>query len=195
MSNHIHLIVVPGTVHSIARALKDAHGRYAAYFNARYLSSGHVWQGRYYSCPLDPAHLWAALRYTERNPVRAGLVADPEDYRWSSARLHCGTVDTDSFVDAALARRVERAGMARISPGRRAGGGSRGHPAQHPHRSSAGRVGVHRPDGEAPGSPVKTAAGRAAAQSGTRGTAGGDCVRGVETGKRPVCPRVFRRSR
>ena len=37
--------------------------------------AGHVWQGRYYSCPLDEAHLWEALRYTELNPVRASLVA------------------------------------------------------------------------------------------------------------------------
>ena len=48
-------------------------------------SSGHVWQGRYYSCPLDRAHFWAALRYTELNPVRARMVADPVDYPWSSA--------------------------------------------------------------------------------------------------------------
>src|ERR1039457_7033908 len=39
--------------------------------------SGHVWQGRYYSCPLDQPHCWAALRYTELNPVRAGMVAEP----------------------------------------------------------------------------------------------------------------------
>ena len=41
-------------------------------------SSGHVWQGRYYSCPLDESHLWEALRYTELNPVRAAIVARPE---------------------------------------------------------------------------------------------------------------------
>ena len=69
MSNHVHLIAVPERDDSLRLALKHTHGRYAAYFNARCASSGHVWQGRYYSCPLDLPHLWAALRYTELNPV------------------------------------------------------------------------------------------------------------------------------
>jgi putative transposase len=59
-------------------------------FNAQTQTSGHVWQGRFSSCPLDEAHLWAAVRYVERNPVRAGLAARAEEYRWSSAAAHCG---------------------------------------------------------------------------------------------------------
>jgi putative transposase len=90
MSNHVHLIVVPRRADAMALALRHAHGRYASYLNARHGASGHVWQGRYYSCPLDRGHLWAALRYTERNPVRAGMVAAPDLHRWSSAALHCG---------------------------------------------------------------------------------------------------------
>jgi putative transposase len=90
MSNHVHLIAIPRRPESLPLALKHTHGRYAAYFNARQASSGHVWQGRYYSCPLDSAHLWAALRYTELNPVRAGMVEDAADYPWSSAAAHCG---------------------------------------------------------------------------------------------------------
>src|SRR5579871_771625 len=70
MTNHVHLIAVPERNQAMELALKQTHGRYATYFNARYECSGHVWQGRYYSCPLDLAHLWAALRYTELNPVR-----------------------------------------------------------------------------------------------------------------------------
>jgi len=73
MSNHVHLIVIPRRADSLALALKHAHGQYAAYSNALHASAGHVWQGRYYSCPLDTPHLWAAPRYAERNPVRAGL--------------------------------------------------------------------------------------------------------------------------
>jgi len=94
MPNHVHLIVVPQRAASLPVALRYAHGRYAAYFNARRASSGHLWQGRYYSCPLDPPHLWAALRYAEINPVRAGMVADARAYPWSSAGAHCGG-DTD----------------------------------------------------------------------------------------------------
>jgi putative transposase len=90
MSNHVHLIVVPRAAESLAQALKQAHGRYASYWNARQSSTGHVWQGRFYSCPLDESHLWAALRYVELNPVRAGMVATAELWRWSSAAAHCG---------------------------------------------------------------------------------------------------------
>jgi putative transposase len=71
MSNHVHLIAVPQKADVLGLALKNAHGRYAAYWNASHHSTGHVWQGRYYSCPLDEPHLWGALRYTELNPVRA----------------------------------------------------------------------------------------------------------------------------
>jgi putative transposase len=88
MPNHAHLIVVPHTSEALAQTLKQTHGRYAAYWNARRLSSGHVWQGRFYSCPVDDAHLWAALRYVELNPVRAGMVSAAEQWRWSSAVAH-----------------------------------------------------------------------------------------------------------
>jgi putative transposase len=74
MSNHVHLVAVPRKKDAPARSLKDIHGRFASYWNAIYRSSGHVWQGRYYSCLPDAGHLWEALRYTELNPVRASLV-------------------------------------------------------------------------------------------------------------------------
>jgi REP element-mobilizing transposase RayT len=62
MSNHVHLIVVARTAEALAQTLKHTH-RYASYWNAQNSSSGHVWQGRFYSCPLDETHLWRALRY------------------------------------------------------------------------------------------------------------------------------------
>ncbi len=52
--------------------------------------SGRLWQGRFYSCVLDEDHLWAAIRYVERNPVRARIVRKMENYGWSSAATHCG---------------------------------------------------------------------------------------------------------
>jgi putative transposase len=90
MSNHVHLIVVPRNPEALRVALKQTHGRYASYWNAAHRSSGHVWQGRFYSCPLDEDHLWMAMRYAEFNPVRAGLVSKAEQWRWSSAAAHCG---------------------------------------------------------------------------------------------------------
>ncbi|HOV72865.1 MAG TPA: transposase [Candidatus Hydrogenedentes bacterium] len=90
MSNHIHLIVVPEREESLGLALRDAHTVYALRFNSRTGLSGHVWQGRFYSSPLDDAHLWAATRYIEQNPVRAGMIERAEAYEWSSAAAHCG---------------------------------------------------------------------------------------------------------
>ena len=99
MENHIHLVAVPDEPHSLAVALRRAHGRYALYLNARRNRTGHLWQNRFYSCPLDRRHLWVALRYVERNPVRANLVARSEQYAWSSAAAHLGTARTPEFLD------------------------------------------------------------------------------------------------
>jgi hypothetical protein len=52
-------------------------GRYASYWNVAHAGSGHAWQGRFYSCPLDAGHSRVALRCAELNPVEAGLVAGP----------------------------------------------------------------------------------------------------------------------
>jgi putative transposase len=90
MSNHVHLIVVPRRGEALAQTLKHTHGRYASYWNAKNSSSGHVWQGRFYSCPLDETHLWRALRYVEMNPVRAAVTTSAEQWPWSSAAAHCG---------------------------------------------------------------------------------------------------------
>jgi len=88
MSNHIHLIAVPDERQSLAVAIRRAHSRYSQYLNSRRRRCGHLWQNRFYSCALDEKHLGVALRYVELNPVRAHLVARPEDYEWSSAAAH-----------------------------------------------------------------------------------------------------------
>lgn len=90
MSNHVHLILVPNSRQSLSKCLHDLHGLYADYFNGKYGVSGHLWQGRFFSCVLDDSHLWNAIRYVERNPVRSGLVTRAELYPWSSAPVHCG---------------------------------------------------------------------------------------------------------
>lgn len=98
MSNHVHLVAVPATADGLAQALKRTHARYASYWNALHGSSGHAWQGRFYSCPMGETHLWEALRYTELNPVRAALVAEAVCWRWSSAGIHCGEVEENNLV-------------------------------------------------------------------------------------------------
>lgn len=89
MSNHVHLIALPRWGDSMAEALREAHGNYAKWFNARYGYRGHLWANRYYSAALGETHLFRAARYVEMNPVRAGLAMTALDYPWSSARAHC----------------------------------------------------------------------------------------------------------
>lgn len=98
MSNHIHLVAVPATDDGLQKMLKPLHMRYAQRVNRARGWKGHLWQGRYFSSPLDEAYLWAAVRYVERNPVRAGMVRKAEAYRWSSAAAHCGT-EQDALLD------------------------------------------------------------------------------------------------
>ena len=88
MSNHIHLVAVPARKDSFAKGLAEANRKYTCLINIREDWKGYLWQGRFISYPLDDAHCYAAIRYIERNPVRAGLVTRAEDYPWSSARGH-----------------------------------------------------------------------------------------------------------
>ena len=88
MPNHVHLIAVPESETSLARAIAEAHRRYTVMINSRENWRGYLWHGRFASFPLDETHLLTAVRYIELNPVRAGLARKPEDYEWSSARAH-----------------------------------------------------------------------------------------------------------
>lgn len=100
MPNHVHLIVVPAAQDSMARTIRRAHGRYALLVHRREGWTGHLWANRHFSSPLDEAHLWAAVRYVETNPVRAGLATRAEEYEWSSARAHTGAI-ADPILDPA----------------------------------------------------------------------------------------------
>jgi putative transposase len=99
MDNHVHLIAVPQGADSLARTLRQTHADYARYANVKRRSSGHFWQNRYFSCALERGHSWRALAYVERNPVRAGMVAEAGEWRWSSARAHLGEVDAGWWLD------------------------------------------------------------------------------------------------
>jgi putative transposase len=88
MTNHVHLIAVPGSERGLARAIGEAHRRYTVRVNQRENWRGYLWQGRFSSYPLDEQYLLAAVRYVERNPVRVGLAQRPWQYPWSSAAAH-----------------------------------------------------------------------------------------------------------
>ncbi len=94
MTNHVHLVLRPATEEGLERVLKPLHMRYAQRINRAKGWKGHLWQGRFFSSPLDEAYTWSAIRYVERNPLRAGMVERAEDYLWSSAAARCGCINT-----------------------------------------------------------------------------------------------------
>jgi putative transposase len=88
MRNHVHLVLVPSTEDALAKAVGQAHWRYAIIINRRKEWKGHLWQGRFSSFVMDERHLYNVVRYVELNPVRAGMVRKAVDHTWSSAKAH-----------------------------------------------------------------------------------------------------------
>ncbi len=88
MDNHVHLIAVPDEKDSFSVGFSDAHRRYTRMINFRERWRGYLWEGRFKSYPLNQTHLYAAMRYIERNPVRAKIVENAWEYPWSSANSH-----------------------------------------------------------------------------------------------------------
>ena len=85
MTNHVHFILVPSDITGLKRLLGVVNSQYALRINKRYRWQGHLWQERFFSCPLGDGYLRAAVRYVELNPVRAKMVQLPQHYSWSSA--------------------------------------------------------------------------------------------------------------
>ena len=106
MPTHVHLILVPAGTDGLRAALADTHRRYTRRINLRQGVTGHLWQERFHSFPMDEAHLAAAARYIELNPVRAGLVGSPEGWRWSSAGAHLSGRDDTVVKVAPLLDRI-----------------------------------------------------------------------------------------
>ena len=102
MPNHVHLMLAPPDAAALRAALSEAHRRYSRMVNFREGWRGYLWQGRFASCPMDEAHGLMAARYIELNPVRAGLVGRPEDWRWSSAGAHLTGVNDGLTETGAL---------------------------------------------------------------------------------------------
>ncbi len=85
MTNHVHLLVTPMASRGISRLMQGLGRRYVAYVNGAYKRTGTLWEGRYKaSLVAEDDYLLSCMRYIELNPVRAGMVAHPGDYRWSS---------------------------------------------------------------------------------------------------------------
>ena len=89
MTNHVHLLVSADRADAPGALMKALGQRYVQYVNRVYRRSGTLWEGRFRSCPIqEEAYLLACQRYIELNPVRAGMVEHPGDYRWSSYRAN-----------------------------------------------------------------------------------------------------------
>ena len=85
MPNHFHLMVTPESPGALSRAMQSLGRRYVRYFNDRYERTGTLWEGRYRTAIITDERYWlTCMRYVEMNPVRAGLVASAESYKWSS---------------------------------------------------------------------------------------------------------------
>ncbi len=85
MTNHIHLLLTPGDGGSISRLFQDCGRQYVGYINQTYCRRGTLWEGRHKGNIIESAaYLLTCMRYIELNPVRAGIVARPDHYRWSS---------------------------------------------------------------------------------------------------------------
>ena len=92
MSNHIHLLLRV-TQEDIGSTIKHLAVTYAIYYNQKYSRSGHVFQDRFKSEPVDDmAYFVTLLRYIHQNPTKAGIVSKVGDYEWSSWKEYTGEV-------------------------------------------------------------------------------------------------------
>jgi putative transposase len=85
MTNHVHLLVTPTTNDGVSRVMQTVGRRVVQRFNKAHARTGTLWEGRYKATIVeDDRYLFTCYRYIELNPIRAGLVVWPRDYRWSS---------------------------------------------------------------------------------------------------------------
>jgi hypothetical protein len=104
MTNHIHLALQVSDI-PLSRSMQNLSFRYTRWINWRQKRTGHLFQGRYKAVLVDgDSYLLELVRYIHLNPVRAGMVSDPEEYPWSSHRAYLGKeslpcLTTDSLLD------------------------------------------------------------------------------------------------
>lgn len=85
MTNHVHLLLTPRFAGAVPRLMQSVGARYVWHVNATRERTGTLWEGRYKACLVaSDEHVLTACRYIDLNPVRAGMVSGPADYRWSS---------------------------------------------------------------------------------------------------------------
>ena len=99
MTNHVHLLITPMSENGISQMMQALGRRYVKYINSAYKRSGTLWEGRFKASLIDSdIYLLACVCYIELNPVRAGLVKHPGEYKWSSYQQNAQWPDTD-FIE------------------------------------------------------------------------------------------------
>jgi putative transposase len=90
MTSHIHLALQAGDI-PLSHGMQNLSSRYTRWINWREKRTGHLFQGRYKAILVDAdSYLLELVRYIHLNPVRVGMVKDPEEYRWSGHRAYLG---------------------------------------------------------------------------------------------------------
>jgi REP-associated tyrosine transposase len=103
MTNHFHIVATPRTATGLSESMRVVGTKYVGYFNRRHARTGRLFEGRFRSSIIDTETYWfTCMRYVELNPVRAGLVSDPADYRWSSYRSNAMGVHDRLIVPHSL---------------------------------------------------------------------------------------------
>jgi putative transposase len=114
MTNHVHLLLTPRVARGIGRLMQYLGRHYVAYINRVYGRTGTLWEGRYKAAVVQTERYFLACqRYIELNPVRAEMVSNPADYRWSSYRANA-----HGKVNALLTPHEEYLGLGRDVEGR-----------------------------------------------------------------------------
>ena len=103
MDNHFHLLATPETQEGLPQMMQAVGRAYVRYFNLRHKRTGTLWEGRYRSTLIESErYLLACMVYIDLNPVRAGMVGRPEDFRWSSYRHSIGQLGDKLVTPHAL---------------------------------------------------------------------------------------------
>ena len=109
MTNHIHFLVTPQDKQGAILMMQHIGRRYTPYINHTYGSSGSIWEGRYKASLIhDEDYLLTCMRYIELNPVRANLVKNPAQYRWSSYRCNAQGIENKLIRPHSLYQRLGR---------------------------------------------------------------------------------------
>jgi len=109
MTNHIHILATPKGKHGISQMMQYIGRRYVPYINHTYGTSGSIWEGRFKASLIhDEQYLLTCLRYIEMNPVRAAMVKNPGQYRWSSYRANAQNKKDDTITPHQLYNRLGR---------------------------------------------------------------------------------------